>query len=147
MNFKKILFFKLLTLSCVSSLYSHPGYDEHSHEPKEVILSEQDVKFVLENQNVSLAYIPGIISELFILLKDLAEPMEIAGDLKMFIDLIEQKSHMTYKSTAIKAIFGALSLLKNHESMLPKSYVDRMCDILYGYQKSLHKEENILQCL
>lgn len=128
-------------------LHAHPGHEEHSHEPKYVSLSEQDIQFVLEHRTDNLAYIPEIVYELFILLKDIAEPEEFSLELKEFMRLIDKKSRVTIRPVAMKGIFGALALLKKYEQALPKSYIDQMCDVLYGYQKSLHKEEIVFQGL
>ena len=148
MKLKKIIHFKLLlSIAFAPIILAHPGHEEHYDGPKEVALSEKDIQFVLEHQNVQLAYIPEIITELFILLKDVAAPTEFSNDLKEFMQYIDQGTHIISRSTAMKGIFGALALLKKYESTLPQSYLDQMCDVLYGYQKSLHKEEQVLQGL
>ncbi len=136
----------LLSMPYVS--YGHNTGQPHDHEgPVPVALSEQDIRFVLQNQDLALAYIPEVVNSLFIMLKDIAEPSEYAEGLKEFMQLIDGGYHVVDRSKAMKGIFGALALIKQYESTLPQSYTNMMCDILYGYQKSLHKEEQVFHGL
>lgn len=142
-------FYITLLLSFSLSLKGHNTGKPHEHttEATPVRLSEKDIKFVMENKEEKLAYIPDIVLEMFVLLKDFSNWHDYNKDLQMFINVIDTGCRVVYRQTALAAIFGALSVLKNYEAQLPTSYMNQMCDILYGYQKSLHKEELVVQGL
>lgn len=142
-------FYITLLLSLSVSLKGHNTGKPHEHTmgPTPVRLSERDIKFVMENKEEKLAYIPDIVLEMFVMLKDFSNSNDYNKDLQMFINVIDTGCRIVHRQTALAAIFGALAVLKNYETQLPTSYMNQMCDILYGYQKSLHKEELVVQGL
>lgn len=133
----------MLGLIILTRIEAHSGDEPHEH--KKVPLSALDIAFLLKNKNLTVSYIPEIVCETFTLIKDIIQPEDVNVDFNEFIYYCDQGYHVVPEAIAFKGIFGALSLIKKYESALPESYLAPLCDVLLGYQKSLHKQEFVFQ--
>lgn len=137
MNMKIVFIFGLVTLH--QTLFCH--------EPKEyrspLILSDTDIAFIMKNPQTKLACIPEIVRQTFVMLRDFVPEEEFDTQLIEFMKAIDQKSCIVTHEIALKSIFSALRLLKKHEYEFPGEYLRSYCQMLYDYQRSLHKEEYV----
>ena len=115
--------------------------------PHLIALSPQEIQFILAHQKTELAYIPAIVREVLEVLNDFIDKQEYTLELKELIKSVDNSVYIVQRAPAIKATLGALQLLKKYEDSFPHGYIDALCEVLYGYQKSLHKEEYVMQGL